>query len=315
MTLIDRYLHAVRGFLPAAEQDDIIRELSDDIHSQIAERELEAGRPLRDGELKILLQQLGHPLVLAARYRPNRNLIGPTIFPIYWQVLKVGLIGALIVHGSLGIAMIAGGRPVQSIVDVFARFPFTTAVTVFGWVTLVFAFVDRTQLPWLRTWDPDKLSVPRLHEPQSRLPLLGECIWSTALLAWWVFVPRFPFLIFGPGASFLALAPSWQQLYVPVAVLWGTSLVILWMLLVRPDLVRFRAGARLLTRAIGLVSAALLLRAAPLVLPVAGTTVESAEGVVRLVNLAIRIGLVAFICITIVEVMREAWRLQRARSG
>ena len=39
MELLDRYLQAVRFWLPRAEQDDMIAELRDDLNSQIEDRE------------------------------------------------------------------------------------------------------------------------------------------------------------------------------------------------------------------------------------------------------------------------------------
>ena len=39
MELLDRYLQAVRFWLPKAQRDDIAAELSEDIRSQIEERE------------------------------------------------------------------------------------------------------------------------------------------------------------------------------------------------------------------------------------------------------------------------------------
>lgn len=44
-TLIDRYLRAVREQLPRGQQDDIIGELSEDLRSQVEDREAELGRP------------------------------------------------------------------------------------------------------------------------------------------------------------------------------------------------------------------------------------------------------------------------------
>lgn len=45
MELIDRYLHSVRQYLPDAQQDDIIRELAENIRSQKEEeRVTSAGR-------------------------------------------------------------------------------------------------------------------------------------------------------------------------------------------------------------------------------------------------------------------------------
>jgi hypothetical protein len=317
MTLIDRYLHAVRSFLPPADQDDIVRELSEDLHAQIADKEAEAGRPLREAEIRTVLQQFGHPMVLAARYRPNRYVVGPTLFPVYWQVLKVGLLGALIVHAALGVAMIASGEPVQEIIDLFVRFPFTVGVTVFGWVTLAFAVIDMnlTHVTWLRSWDPDKLPIPTPRAPQSRLALLGESLWSTAVMIWWLALPRFPFLVFGPASSFLALAPSWHRLYLLIGGLWALTVVVLWMMLLRPGWERFRVGASLFARVVGLLCAALLLRATPLV--VLGASVsppDNAAAIVRVVNMAVQFSLAAFLAVSMWEVVRELWRLRRAST-
>ena len=44
MELLDRYLQAVRFWLPRKQQDDIIAELGDDLRSQIEEREASLGR-------------------------------------------------------------------------------------------------------------------------------------------------------------------------------------------------------------------------------------------------------------------------------
>ena len=45
MELLDRYLQAVRFWLPKAQQNDIIAELGDDIRSQIEDKESALGRP------------------------------------------------------------------------------------------------------------------------------------------------------------------------------------------------------------------------------------------------------------------------------
>ena len=69
MTLVDRYLRAVRDHLPRGQQDDIIDELSDSIQSQIEDQEANLGRPLGEDEQVALLRGFGHPMAVAARYR------------------------------------------------------------------------------------------------------------------------------------------------------------------------------------------------------------------------------------------------------
>ncbi len=51
MELIDRYVNAVRFWLPSDSQDDIAAELDEDLRSQVAGREGEVGRPLNEARL------------------------------------------------------------------------------------------------------------------------------------------------------------------------------------------------------------------------------------------------------------------------
>ena len=46
MDLLRRYLDAVELWLPAKQKQDILAELSDDIRSEIEDREGELGRPV-----------------------------------------------------------------------------------------------------------------------------------------------------------------------------------------------------------------------------------------------------------------------------
>jgi hypothetical protein len=89
MELTDRYLQAVGFWLPKNQKHDIIAELSEDLHSQIEERESALGRKLTDDDMEQILKQRGRPLLVANRYRPQQHLIGPVLFPIYVFVLEV----------------------------------------------------------------------------------------------------------------------------------------------------------------------------------------------------------------------------------
>src|SRR6478609_9087770 len=93
MELVDRYLQAVRFWLPREQQDDVARELSDDILSQIEEEERALGRLMTPAEVEDVLKRRGRPFVVANRYLPQRALIGPLLFPMYALVLKlIGLV-------------------------------------------------------------------------------------------------------------------------------------------------------------------------------------------------------------------------------
>ena len=263
MTLIERYLQTVRIALPSDRRDDILRELGEDIHERVADREAELGRPLTEDEQSAILKQFGPPLTLATRYGPQRYVVGPALFPVYWQTLKISLGAAVLVNVAAAIGLLATGTPPNKVIGPLAAFPFTILVTVFGWVTLVFALLD-LNLPRLLAhakFDVRGLGQPRTEGWGRRFGLIVEIVGSTAFLIWWLLIPDKPFLVFGPAASFLAPAPIWQTLYLPVAVMWLASLAVLWAVLLRPDWSGLRTIGRLVSDTLGLVLGFVLLNA------------------------------------------------------
>jgi len=83
MDLLDRYLQAVKFWLPKVQRDDIVAELSEDIRSHIEEKETELGRKLNEVEVGTILKGRGRPVLVANRYLAQEHLIGPAFFPIY----------------------------------------------------------------------------------------------------------------------------------------------------------------------------------------------------------------------------------------
>jgi hypothetical protein len=171
MELLDRYLQAVRFWLPKAQQQDIIAELSSDLHSQIEDRETELGRPLNEAELEAILKKSGNPILVASSYRPPTQLIGPALFPIYQFVLKVVLLWIL-----LPVFLFIVG---PSIVLTSAHRTLAMLQTFGDWVraeifaaaiiTIVFAVLERTQarLKLVDKWDIR--SLPPSLSSRSRL--------------------------------------------------------------------------------------------------------------------------------------------------
>jgi hypothetical protein len=315
--LIDRYLHNVRLSLPAARRDDIVRELAEDIRAQVADREEALGRTLTDAEQDALLKQFGHPLALATRYGPQRHVIGPALFPVYWMALKIALGGALAVNVALAVAFLVSGQPVGRALGHLASFPFTIGVMVFGWVTLVFALLD-LNLPRLmeHAWaDMRGLALPPAEGRGRRWALLAEIVGSTVFLIWWLSIPESPFLVFGPAASFLALAPIWRQLYAPIAVIWLASLVVLWAVLLRPDWARVRTIGRFLSEGLSLVLATILLRADAVVQLAAGIEpTEKLVNVVRFINGQAKIVVLIWLLASIWQIVYTTYRVVTAQS-
>ena len=81
MDLLERYLQAVRLFVPRRQHDDIVAEVSTNLVTRMEDLKKELGRPLSDEERVDVVRRNGHPVVVAGQYRGHERLIGPTLFP------------------------------------------------------------------------------------------------------------------------------------------------------------------------------------------------------------------------------------------
>jgi hypothetical protein len=325
MDLIERYLHAVKGHLPLKQQDDVIAELADDLRSRLDDREAELGRPLDEDEVVAILRQLGHPAHLAARYGSWQQLIGPALFPMYVHILKFALGLALLVNVVLAAVLLATGHPVGESLRGLVAFPFVTAIMVFGWVTIVFALIDAKVGPAALAdvqsghkaifdkWDPRTLPpVPRRPSTVPYWQVVLDLVGAVLILAWWLAVPSNPFLLFGPGAAFLAPGPGLLSGYIPVAILAGLAVVARAIALWRPG---YRLVLGLVSNVLGIAGIGVLLwNGGPYVVAVAGadTPADLARAMVW-IDRSVVIGMVAVAIITMTDIIKAVWRLWRAR--
>src|SRR5467141_2759022 len=143
MDLVERYLQAVKVWLPAKQRADIIAELAEDIRSEIEEKESGLGRKLDQAEVEALLQRRGRPIVAAGRFRPQRSLIGPALFPIYATVLRILAIPYLMMWTVRSIYLfvtspsVRAESPVAWVTHAGSAF-WSPALLLFGGVTLLF---------------------------------------------------------------------------------------------------------------------------------------------------------------------------------
>jgi hypothetical protein len=257
-TILDRYLHAVRFWLPAQQQDDIIAELSEDLRSQIEEKESAVGHPLNEFELSSILKRCGIPIRVASRYQPQGHLIGPALFPIYRFVLKMVLLWVLlpVFLFIVGPAMLFstgdwGAAVVRTLSGLWSGI-FIAA----GTITLIFAVLERTQasLHLEDKWDPQSLpAVVKNEHKTSRLKMTCEAVFAFLGFLWLLLVPYHPFLILGPAAAFLQPAPLWHRFYVPILLLALAGFVRPCIGLARPQWTWFVPFAQLLNTGLTLV--------------------------------------------------------------
>jgi hypothetical protein len=258
MELLDRYLQAVRFWLPKAQQEDIIAELSSDLRSQIDDRETELGRPLDDAELEVILRKCGSPILVASRYRPQTQLIGPALFPIYQFVLKMVLLWILVPLFVLivGPAMIfSAPNHWGALLQTWSTLWFAMFVSA-GIITLVFAMIERTgaELKLFEKWDLRSLPrAPKAVQPVSRTQTIFELVCGIVGLLWLLAVPYYPFLILGPAAAFLKLAPIWHVFYLPLILLALAGLARQCVSLMRPQWTWLPPAGQLANTALALI--------------------------------------------------------------
>src|SRR6202171_1779684 len=209
MELLDRYLQAIEFWLPKRQRQDIIAELSEDLRSQIEEKETELGRKLEDAEVEAILKRCGSPLAVASRSRSQQYLIGPTLFPIYRFVLAVLLIGCVVPRFLIWLAFLLvdpGHRGYLHMENLWV-----TVLYFAFFTTLAFAIAERSgvKLEALDTWNPRKLPPARDPNRILRFGSLLEIAAGIVVNLWFVgiFWPR-------PTIDFyrvrITIAPVWQ---------------------------------------------------------------------------------------------------------
>lgn len=157
--LTDRYVAAAMRTVPQRQRDDVGAELRASIADQIDAR-VEAGEAAADAEVAVLTD-LGDPDRLAADYtdRPLQ-LIGPQYYLAWSRLLKL-LLWIVVPCAGVGVAlgMTLSGATIGAIAGTTALVIFHTVVQLAFWVTVVFAFIQRSGDPAaeLAPWSLDQL--------------------------------------------------------------------------------------------------------------------------------------------------------------
>lgn len=268
LELVDRYLQAVRFWLPKAQQEDLTAELGEDLRSQIDEKEAELGRPLDKTEVSEILKRCGAPMVVASRLGPKRHLIGPTLFPIYAFVLKVVLLWILVpvflfIVGPATLAGTNGDWPKAVLITLGNLW--SGGFIAAGVITLVFALLERTHaLANISCkWDPSSLPpLQKTERKTSFVQIICELAFNVFGLVWLLLLPHHPFLILGPAASFLKPGPIWGAFYVPIVLLAASVIVRGAVILARPQWTAFPLWTQVLQAVITLILVNFMIKAA-----------------------------------------------------
>lgn len=316
--LIDRYLQAVKLWLPRKQQNDILAEIAEDLHSQIEDRESALGHPLDDADLVALLKQRGSPIRVAAGYLPDRRLINPAMLPMYWMVLKIVLLWVLApILAVVFIGPIFESRDAASALVKFLVEAWRAAFLTIGIVTVVFALLDRYLESWVNNWDPRKL--PRLAPAQQQMQwwndFSGFAFGIGAFVFWAVMLWRRSAFVFSTGFRIM-LAPIWGQVYWLVLGLTLVRALFDLYCFLRPVWTRRRSWIRIALDAAAIVMPLALLKVGNWV-DIAGPNLTPADAAktVAWLNNGIQISLICMAVIPVFDVVKQVRLLYRAKNG
>jgi hypothetical protein len=339
MELLKRYLQAVRTHLPISQQDDILKELEENLRAQMEDKEAELSRPLNEDEVAAILKKHGHPMFVAARYRQARHLIGSTLFPVYWFAVKIilGFVG--VGYAISALVLIAQGKSILEVLG--AIFSYLGAVLpTFAWVTIVFAVLDivnnKTRLLEKITRDSNEKFDPRTlpalrpasdspdSKPISRYKTAFELFFSIAFLLWWIRVSPIRklalFMALGPAGLAdkipFQMGPAWETVYWPVILLTLLAVVQQIAILIHPDRIKFYRAMRVISSGGSVVVLYLLSRADGIFMLVPGIAdpAEFAE-VLHIVNIALHYTMFFAAMMTVAECLKQIRLLFRGRRN
>ena len=318
MDLIDRYLVAVRRHLPSALQKDIIEELADSLRSEAEDRAQKAGRTLTDDDQAELLKNHGHPWLMASRYLPQQQLIGPALYPYYRQALVIVLFWVVLpltIGGGALAAIYA-----QDSGHIWGRALSTAwngCIYAVGIVTIVFSILERqhVRITALDKWSPSLLPEPQDARAVSRTESLFSLIATITFLMLWTDFVRLPaFFDYGGAPVRFVPDPVWTAVYVPVLISVLVSIATSFVDLMRPWRTRMFSTILVANNLFALGVLAIVWRAGHWMTVVTATTfADQAARTDRWLNLSIEWSILIIGAITLYETLQELRQMFKAR--
>jgi hypothetical protein len=315
MELLDRYLHAIEFWLPKRQKQDIIAELSEDLRSQIDEKEAELGRKLNDAEVGTILKRCGSPVEVASRYLPQNYLIGPTLFPVYRFVLVVVVMGCVIPRALIWLGFLIADPAHRGYLHMENLW--LTVLYCAFFTTLAFVIIEQSgaKVEGLNTWNPRKLRPVRDPNRIARSGPLAEIAAAVIFNVWFVgvFWPHPAIDLFGAQ---ITPAPVWQTIFWSFLALAVANVALAGVNLFRPYWTRLRASLRLLFDGVGGALFCWLLKAQILAgISAPGLPAPKAVELTNVLNAWMARTLPWAIVTMLVILGFDAYRIIRLRSG
>jgi HAAS len=339
MSLLDTYISEVGRHLPRKNRRDIEAEIRSTIEDILEERSQKSDKAIDEELTLAVLKEYGSPEHVAASYLPERYLVGPRLYPLFWLILRIVLaVIGVIALITLGIKLaqpgLVLGTAATLIFNSFLNFA-ASAMSVLGNLVLVFAILQYF-LPEFKIdfkdepdkWDPRTLKditpTDRVKIGETVIEIIGAC----AAIVIFNFYPQLvsftPSLngLFDNGTvvTFPVLSEAFFR-YVPfLTAIWGLTIVL--------DIVLLRQGSWKPATRWGLIAlkaasvgmaVAMLIGPSLVAVTVASLTAglgdaEAAGILFTLITQLVRVGLVLAIIFGGVDIIKSVIRLFRPAS-
>jgi hypothetical protein len=207
-------------------------------------------------------------VVVATRYSGRDQLIGPQLYPWFWDAQRVG-VGLIFVVGII----IAAVRALQSdramaIIIRGIGGAIEMAIWMFGVITVVFIVMERTraEIRLAKGWNPKTLPQDHIRAPKPMFDSVFALAFDAIFILWWVKVVDFPNDVPGRNNSMeLHFTEAWAQLHTPILALALLTAAVHISDIVHPAWSRLRAVVSVIGHIGGLAVLWVLFRAGPLV--------------------------------------------------
>jgi hypothetical protein len=248
-------------------------------------------------------------------------LIGPVLFPFYVRVLTFNLGLTFLIVGAIFAAISLSGQPIH-FGDLFSSVILQLFIQLAA-VTLIFALVEKHLARQPHDWSKEdfektlKTAISSRIERKiqsgakevSRFDSIAVLVASAVALLWMQSIWAKPFLIFGPAASLISLAPIWHSVYLPTIFIVFVAIFRAGINIARPDWVRFRDVVAVLLDAASLAILYTLMFARTWVVPAA--TASNAQHVANVVNPWAAYGIWAAGVIALAQAIKNLIRLYK----
>ena len=269
MNIVSNYLAEVGRFLPEADRSEILNELRSSIEEEITEQAEHGHESPNEALAAKVLKRFGHPIKVAGRYQPEKYLVGPGLYPVYTQTLKVVTVVAFCIQIF---ATLAIGQSSQWQIEPFAllKMSVETLFWAFAIVTTIFVLLEQSdeRLNWYESWNPESLRRGELWTIK-RSDVVTNLLAEAVLLLWWHDVLVLQNWIPALADMPIQLSPAWAAFFWPVNLVFGACVLLHAFVLVKGVWNRWTLAAEITTCAVVLYIIGALLASGEL-LKVAG---------------------------------------------